>query len=67
MKKLKKNVLNGIEDIRKERKMTKESEKKIKNRIIANGAIGMAIMVLVVIFFVISKSQEKVLSVFEDK
>ena len=44
---MKKNVLNQIEKIKKERKISKEVDKKIKDRIIVNSAICIALVMLI--------------------
>ncbi len=64
MKNLKKNVLNEIENIRKERKMSQENERKIKNKIIANGVLSVLMIALIIILLVVSRTEEKTLSAF---
>lgn len=51
--KVKKNILNDIEKIKKERKLSKEVEKNIFNRVITNGAIGSLMLILTMCFMII--------------
>ena len=58
--KLKKNILNDIENIRQKRTISNEIEKKIKNMIIANGTIAIAMIILVLIFTISARFLPKV-------
>ncbi len=44
---MKKNVLNQIEKIKKERKISDDIQKKIRDRAIVNGAIGISLVMLI--------------------
>lgn len=52
---MKKNVLNKMEKINEERKMSKEVEKKITERIIANASICISLTILIFTIKIISK------------
>lgn len=56
---MEKNVLEDIDDIKKERKISKEVEKKILKKTIVNGAIGVIIMLLVMAFYIFAKQLTK--------
>ena len=61
---MKRNVLNEIENIKKDRQISSEDKNKIKGRLIANAGISISIIILMMIFLVVSKSQGKTLSTF---
>ena len=49
---MKRNILNNIEKIKKERNISKEVEKTIFETIIANWAIAIAVIILIIAFMV---------------
>lgn len=61
---VRKNIINDIEKIKKERKLSQEIEKKIFNRAIINGIIGACMLVVVMSFMIIKNSVEKTTAIF---
>ena len=57
---MEKNVLENIEKIKKEKKLTKEQEKQIKSRLISNFAICIAILILIMTYGVATNFVDKV-------
>ncbi len=49
---MKKNILKNIEEIKQERELPENLKKNIRDKIIANGAIGISILILVIAFMV---------------
>lgn len=52
---MKKNILKDIENIKEKRKLSKEAEKQIMSKVIANWAIGTSMVILVMIFVIAAK------------
>ena len=56
---MKKNMLKDIENIKQERKLSKETEKIIKNELIAYWAIGISFIILIMIFQIATSALPK--------
>ena len=62
--KVEKDVLNDIDKIKEERKISKDVEKKIFIRTITNFGIGISIILLVMIFYIIARYLDKNIAIF---
>lgn len=56
---MKKNMLKDIENIKQERKLSKETEKIIKNELIAYWAIGISFIILIMVFQIAASALPK--------